>query len=259
MRAAASSRASGSPSSRAQMPAIGRGVGRGQGETGPKRLSAGDEELHAGVFGQVRRRGRHRRIGNGQGFDGELLLPLQTEPGAARDQEREPGRGGQQIGEHQGGVRKMLGVVEDQQEALVAQIRDQRGHDRRPASLRRLQGLRNRRRHEAGIGNGSQRHEADAIGVPFGKVRGDPDSQPRLADAAWTGQRHEPSRLLPKESADRLNLPRTAVERRQRLGQPDGGAPFDQRDKGDRWATGGFWMRGHGSAGVVGGGKRRCR
>ena len=100
----------------------GLGILRRQGEARPQRLRARDEQGDGVVARQLGQRWQRHRIGHRQRLDLVLVLGLQAEPRPARGQHLQFRRRGQQIGHQRRRRQQVLEVVEQQQEALVAQM-----------------------------------------------------------------------------------------------------------------------------------------
>ena len=82
----------------------------------------------------------------------------------------------------------MLEVVEHQKRALVPQVIQQRLDRTAAPGNRDRQRLRDCRRHQLRILNGSKWHEIDTVGEAVHDVRRDLQAQPRLAGSTWAGE-----------------------------------------------------------------------
>ena len=128
MRAAASSMASGMPSSRRQISATADGVGLGEGETGSGPAGPVDEQLHRLAGCQPGDAGRPvvapvMIVGDGQRRDPPGHLAGQVEGLAAGGQyAQRRTRRHQPVGQGRGRVEDVFAVVQDQQRLLVAQV-----------------------------------------------------------------------------------------------------------------------------------------
>ena len=123
--------------------------------------------LQALEAAEVARVGRRRQAG-----DRVLLLARDVEDRPARDEHLDVRRGAQQVGDDRGGRDDLLEVVEDEQEALVAQPVGER--------IRRSAGRRSRRarptagdpgRDEHRVADRLERHEEDAVGEVVRRTR----------------------------------------------------------------------------------------
>ena len=172
MRAAASSIASGSPSSRAQISGI-------AGSSGSTFAGAAHEQLGGGLGGQRRER--------------DLALAGQPQRGLAGDQHRDGRRAREQRGHGGRGVDELLEVVEHEQQ-LGAVVGLQLGLE--PLAL---------------VDPG-QRDEAGAVAEAVRQPVGELEREPRLADAARPEHGDQADRGVAQQRRDRLELVLAADE-----------------------------------------------
>lgn len=141
----------------------GEGVLIGQAEARPNRRGALAEQGD----GRVRRQLPGERAGSGLGEaqrrDRKLVLAAQVEHGAARDEHLEAGRGPEQIGHDGGGGEDLLEVVQQEQQALVAQVVDEGIADRAAADVLETHGLGDGRHDEGRVAKWGQLDEEDAV------------------------------------------------------------------------------------------------
>ena len=105
---------------------------------------------------------------------------------------RSPGAAGQQLGHHRRRVLDLLEVVEDQQQAEVAQVRLQRREYVAGGDLD-LEHVGDRPGHQPVVVQRVQGDEPHAVGMIGGEAVGDREAEPGLADAAGPGDREQPA------------------------------------------------------------------
>ena len=163
-RAAASSIASGSPSSRRQI--------------SPTSRSGGSR---ARPPARARRRATSASS-SGKRLDRVALLGLEVQRLAARDEHLRVGRAGEQRGDRRRGLDDLLEVVEkDEQRACSRRGRSGR-RPRRPT-------LPDRALDECGVAERLERHPEDAVGEVLDRLGRELEREPRLAAPAGPGQR----------------------------------------------------------------------
>jgi len=200
-RAAASSMASGRPSSRRAMSAIAAAHRLAGPQRGRRRVS---------LLGRERQR-----------RDRALLLAGHAQRRAAADQDPNGPRLLQQPRHHRGARQEVLEVVQHDQDLPFAQLAHQVLHQRPVPGVLQPDVLGDRRWHQPRIPDGRQRDEIDAVRVVAGHRRGHGDAQPGLAAAARPGQRDQ---VAAREQLFRLlQLAFPADEAGQRPGQADPG------------------------------------
>ena len=206
VRAAASSIASGSPSSRRQTADhVGDVVVR---EREPRLDLAGPAARTAApprtaprlhVRGARKLQRRHRM----------LVLGRHVQRTARRGDHDQPGAPGQQLGDHRVRTRQLLEVVQHEHGAAVGEVVEQPG--RRTVRGRYVERLGDRRPHHLGRRGRGQRHEVDPVGEVGGQPLRQLDRQPGLARPTRTGQRDQPdarrTAAVPPSSASSPSRP----------------------------------------------------
>ena len=213
MRAAASSRASGSPSRRAQIAAIAAALSVVGSKAG---LTARALDTNSSTAGErIERVDVRRSIGRrkGQGVHRHDAFGDQAEWLAARDEQRHPGRVAEQVGQIACRVEHLLEVVEHEQDALLAEIAEQR----LASGFVDPQRLRRSRYDERRIEDRSQRHEEDTGGERLDQLGRDLEREARLSRSSRSRQRDDACIGLTDELTQLLDLSLAAEERR-RLG-----------------------------------------
>ena len=96
----------------------------------------------------------------------------------------------------------MLAIVQDQQDVLALE----RGRELAGLAGAKLhvQDIGDQHRHELGIVERRQLDQRDPVGVMVEQAAADLDRQPRLADTAGAGQRHQP--MLPQTRRDLVEI-----------------------------------------------------
>ena len=129
------------------------------------------------------------------------------ERGAARRQDRQLRRAGQELADDGRRGAELLEVVEDEQDAPAGEVIDESIDRRSSAAIRQAQHLGDRRRHERRIRDGLERDEPDAVRKGFCAPRGELEAEPRLAGAARSGQGQEASPAEQRSGLVELLLP----------------------------------------------------
>ncbi len=156
-------------------------VRRGEGEVRPHRPGALDEQRDRS---DVQERGRieAREVSwQGEWWDGELLLAIDVQHAATRDQHREAGRRSEELLDQGARGQQMLEVVEDEQYLEGPQMVLQDRVHRPGGVFTKAEGARDRRPHERRIGEGRQIDEVHAVAERTSHLRREPDREPRLA------------------------------------------------------------------------------
>ncbi len=118
-----------------------------------------------------------------------------------------------------GGLReKVLGVVEHEQHPLAVQHLGHYLAEWPVGLLDDLERPRGMPEHEARVSKGGEWHPPDAVGELVGCLRGSLEREPRLAGAAWPGQRQEAD-AVPQLLEDFHELALAAEELRGRHGK----------------------------------------
>ena len=107
------------------------------------------------------------------------------------------------------GGHHLLEVVEQQEQSAIAQIGLEEISGGLVAHLEETQGLSNRRDDELRVADRGEGDKADTVGELVGKIRGDLEREPGLADAAGTSQGQQ-------RTASRCRRSRTAAASRSR-------------------------------------------
>ncbi|MDF3039208.1 MAG: hypothetical protein K0Q71_1914, partial [Thermomicrobiales bacterium] len=118
----------------------------------------------------------------------------------------------------------LLDVIQDQQQVAMAQDCRERLGDRSIAALADAQRPGDHRDDQRGIADRRQRYEGDAVGEGVLELIRDLEREPSLANAAGTGQCHEPDVIPVQQRRDCCSLPLSADEGRQGVRQVNGRA-----------------------------------
>ena len=121
----------------------------------------------------------------------QLVLAGDVQRRAARDEQVQLRRRGQQPGDVAGCVEQLLEVVEHEQQRPVGQRARER-LDVVACSGREPEGLRNGRQDELRVDDRPERYEVGAAGELRLQIARNLLRDPRLADASGAGQRHQP-------------------------------------------------------------------
>ena len=158
-----------------------RGVVVGHGKRRLDRQRSLDEQPDGGVLAErdrvdaprptrqlepVRARELARIGWSGQARDRQLLLPGDPQGGTAGDDDLEAVGGAQQVRDDRRGVRDLLEVVQDEQDAAVAQPVAHRLRDRARPGVRDPERRRDPWRHEQRVADRLERHEEGPVGEP---------------------------------------------------------------------------------------------
>ncbi len=198
----------------------GRGVRQAQGEVGPGRLGTPDEESHRRTRGEILEARGRRRVQQRQRGDDKDVFAGEAQHLAAGGEDLQVRSNGQEVGEERGRLDHLLDVVEQQQDVAWAQVGGQDlGRGRSPsgcAHLLQAQRPRDRREDEGGVGDRGQADEDDPVRELRGKIGGDVQGQPRLADAARPRQGDEADLVAAQQCGDVGGLALAADQRRPR-------------------------------------------
>ncbi len=171
-RAAASSIASGRQSSRSQISAI------------ASRSASSGSEVRA--HGAGRSRNRRTASSRVSGARGNSCSPCDAQPHAARHGDLQARARGDDRRERRGRVDDLLEVVDDEQQPAALDVGDEALLEVALA-VEEPERPRDRADHVAGIPDGLERHEDDAVRELVGRRRGDRLGEPGLADPAGAG------------------------------------------------------------------------
>ena len=170
-----------------------RGVLAERGQVDGARSATEVHPLQAGLLARVGRRRQARDL--------VLLLARDVEHGAAGDDRLDLGRRPQQVGDDRGGRDDLLEVVEDQQQALVAQPVGERLVDRSRGALGDAEGAGDPRRDEHRIADRLERRRRR-------RRRG---SRPMPCAASWSDSRVLPVPPGPVSVSSRVVASRPAA------------------------------------------------
>ena len=163
-----------------------------------------DGRHRAGSAGRQRER-RHRHE----------LLATDPQPLAARHEERQPRALPDQLRSVVGGRHHLFEVVEHEEHPARPEVRRERFAQVAIARNREARRLGDRDEDGSRLARVRKVDEEDAVVVVLEGVRGRLDSQPRLADPARSGQRHEPTCVAAKQASQLLELGRAPHQRRR--------------------------------------------
>ncbi len=169
----------------------------GQREMQQRLCGAVGEQLNRVKAQRVRNRESFRAIDGrgGQWFQPDHVLLGQVQRDAARRQDRQPrGLAAERLDEARARFHQVFAIIQHQEHGLVAQV-IHNGAGRRATDVgRQTHGPCDRIVHRAFISNARQFDQADVMGKNAGHALGNLDRQARLADAAGSGQGHQPDR-----------------------------------------------------------------
>ena len=164
------------------------------------------------------RRGAHRAGRAGRQRErrhGQELLAADPQCLAARHEEREPRALPDQLRGVVGCRHHLFEVVEHEEEPARPEVRRERLAQVVIARDREARRLGDRHEDGGRLARVREIDEEDAVGVVLEGVRRRLDGQPRLADPARSGQRHEPDRVAAKQARELLELGRAPHQRRR--------------------------------------------
>ncbi len=217
-RAAASSMASGMPSSWRQMSLTAARVLRGQGETGAGQRGAVAEQPDRLSLGRGPRIPCVRR-GHGQRRDRPARLARHAQPGLAGGQDPKLRTAAQQGRDHVGGgVDDVFAVVHDQQGLCVPQPSRDAGQQGPAGLLPRRQDQRDGGDNQIRAADRGQLHQPYPVRIPSRCLGTCPEGEAALPAAARAGQRDQPGQ--PEQFLDRVQLGFPADEGRGLRRQP---------------------------------------
>ena len=206
-----------------------RGDGRrrdvGHLEVGFDRPCPLDEERDRSSVDELRQRGEVLQVRQRQRCHRILLLATQLEPGAAGHQHLQAGRRLEQVGDEGRGAHDLLEVVQQNQQAPVAQIGHQRLQQRLLPAFLEAKRLRKRRDDQFRVADGRQVDEADAVREVVAQLGCRLQREARLARAAGSRQRQQPHLRALEQRDCRGHLPGAPDERGS--GDGEGGGDYD--------------------------------
>ena len=142
----------------------------------------------------------------------EDVLALKLERRPARHEDAEPGCAGKQLGNRRSGVLNVLEVVEHQKQVAAGETRRDRA-SHRVALVGDAQRRRKRRGDEGRVREAREIDERGTVGARLSELLSRGDSEPRLADAARAYEGHEPRARL-EQRGDRSDLGPATHQRR---------------------------------------------
>lgn len=148
-----------------------------------------------------------------------LVFPGEAKPGPARDEDPHVGSSTEQIGHERSSVEDVLVIVQNEQEAPLAQECLEPSDERFIARIAHAEDVGDGGRNQIGMGDRRETDEADAIRIILGKPSGDGKGESGLAYAARPGQGKQPHIRPTRELNERRNLSLTADKRREREGE----------------------------------------
>ena len=215
-RAAASSIARGTPSSRRQISATSGALSAVTRKGRVHRLAPPREQLHCWRLQQIIVRGLRLGVGHGQWRHRENMLAIHPCQHSARRQGREPRAGRQQITQHGGGGPDVLEVIQHQQELGFTQGRRQSALDRGITGVLDAGGAGHHGRHQTGVPNLGERNKQHTVG----EVRLHPGrnlaGETGLADAAGSGEGEEADVTAAPERQGQVQFTLAPDQRRER-------------------------------------------
>ena len=178
-----------------------------QGEVELRRPRPGHKELDRGIVTQVHGRGQLFAFGQRQRRRDKLVLAVELEQCPAGDQDFQGGSRFQQLDEQRRGGYQVLEVVQHQQQLLVAEPGFEVMQLPLAAGVRQIQRPQDGRGQVPAVGDGGQRHKADAVGEVLAQGMRRCQAQPCLADARRAGDGEQAHRGLEQAGAQRGDLP----------------------------------------------------
>ncbi len=183
MWAAASSSASGTPSSAWQMCATSAAFSAVRSNRGSAARARSRNNRTAGAAEQLLDRGLGVFLRKSKGFDVEDVLAPHAQPGAARHEERRAGEGGHQGEDIHGGREHLLEVVEHDEVAAAGARRPDLLVEGAVARVAHPEVAGDRRQHVGGLAHLREADERHAVESVL-REPGDLDGEAGLADAA---------------------------------------------------------------------------
>jgi hypothetical protein len=219
----------------------------GHGEVGPHGDRAGDEEPDRLVLGdRVRRQVPLARrevelleireceevAGHRQAGYRVLLLARHVERGPARDDDRQPFPGPEEVGHDRTGIDDLLEVVEDEEGVSAGDPLGQEIPRAPRGCLDQTERPGDPRGDERGVADRLERDEPESVLEAVGRRRGQLERQAGLAGAARAGERQQPRR---REQPTRFGKLSLAPDEARQLGRQVVGPAIEGPD---RWKVG---------------------
>ena len=202
-RAAASSMASGSPSSRRQISTTASAFFEVSVKVGPACRGPLHEQCDRCAFHQSGRRGKRVGIRERQGRDRELLLAVDMQHEPAGHENLERGTGVEQLPHEGGRIGHLLEIVHEQERrSQAAKVVGDPLTSGTVAAFTHAERERNGRRHEPRVGDRRKVHERDAALELGGEIGGDLNGEARFPCPAWSGQRQQPNSGIEQQALD---------------------------------------------------------
>ena len=190
-RAAASSSASGRPSSRRQISAIAAALAEVTLKSGWMRRTPATSIAAAGIAASRAGSAGVADVGQGQRVHRDLPLGTEEQPLPARHEQPEPGTRAQRRDQVGSRGQHVLAVVDHEQQLLAGQRTAHAAGQRAAWRVAQAEGPRDLRDHHAGIADRGEVDEHDPVVEPEGHRAGGGDGEPGLADAGRPGQREQ--------------------------------------------------------------------
>ena len=147
-----------------------------------------DEQGHGLELRQPLDRGEMLGVGEPEGWNRVLALPVEAEGFPAGGQDPDLLGGRQQLADLAGGLQHLLEVVQDQEQVLVPKVVDDRLDRRAVGGLPKPQGLGYRGKDQGGVGDRGQGHEECPVLRLGQQLGGRPERQPGLAGSPRAGE-----------------------------------------------------------------------
>ena len=205
-RAAASSIARGSPSSRRAISATSAAFEAVSSKSGRTRLARCTSNSTAGESPDRLPRQLVVGVGEVEGEQRELLLPPKVQGLTTRDQHRHVARDGEDLRDLGRGRHHVLEVVDDEDARGLGEHGADRVDERAVTGVTHAEGTGDRGQHEIGRTESGQIHEAHASSHLVAQDLGQLDREPRLAAAAGPGDRHQAHVVAVEQVEQRLHL-----------------------------------------------------
>jgi hypothetical protein len=188
----------------------------GQGEVITDGLGSIDEQLDGGQRGQLLDRCPARERRHRQRAHRVIALGPKPKHGAARCEDLEPGAAGQQLVEVGRDVNDLLEVVQHEQGGRFRELLDQDVQRRAHALDDHARRGGDARQHQLGLSDGLERYEHRPPRVAIVQLLAHRDRQPRLADAAGSGEGDQPDLRLREQFRDLDDVLLAPDQRRRR-------------------------------------------
>ena len=128
-----------------------------------------------------------------------LVLAGEAKPGPARDEDPDVGSSAEQVGHERGGVDDVFVIVQNEQQAPLAQECLKPRDQWFIARIAHAENVSDGGRNQIGMSDRREADEADAIREILGKLGGNGKGQSGLAHATRSGQGQQPDLRLARE------------------------------------------------------------